>query len=88
MLHHPQITEASLAPYSNDTYQKKIKKPTLILHGERDSIIPINQGQQIYDCINGPKQFVRIKNATHNNIMMFEDQYFGPLKNFIQKSFT
>ena len=87
MLHHPQITEESLSPFSNNTFQKKIKKPTLIIHGGRDDIIPISQGQEIFDSIpfNTPKQFIRIENATHNNIMMYGDQYFKPLGEFIQK---
>ena len=63
MLQHPQITEESLGPFSNNTFQKQIKKPTLILHGGRDTIIPISQGQEIFDCIpsDTPKQFVRLE---------------------------
>jgi alpha-beta hydrolase superfamily lysophospholipase len=89
MLQHPQITEETLSPFSNDTYQKKIEKPTLIIHGGRDSIIPVSQGQQIFDSIpeSTPKQFVCIENATHNNIMMYGNEYFGPLKDFIRKKF-
>ncbi len=86
MLRHPQITEETLEPYSNHIYQKKIRKPTFILHGVRDSIIPVEQGQQIFDCIPSdvPKQFVRIEDATHNNIMLFGEKYFGPLKEFLE----
>jgi alpha-beta hydrolase superfamily lysophospholipase len=89
MLKHPQITEETLAPYSNDTYQKNIRKPTLIIHGGRDSIIPISQGEMIFDCIPSdvPKQFIRIDKATHNDIMLYGNMYFGPLKEFIEKKF-
>jgi pimeloyl-ACP methyl ester carboxylesterase len=87
MLHHPQITENSLQPFSNQTYQKQIQKPTLIIHGGRDCIIPVNQGKEIFDSIpkDIPKQFIRIEEATHNNIMLFGDQYFGPIKSFVEK---
>ena len=89
MLQHPQITEDSMAPYSNHTFQQKIQKPTFILHGGRDTIIPISQGQQIYDNIPSdiPKQFVQLERASHNDIMLFGDKYFGPLKEFIEKTF-
>lgn len=89
MLRHPQITEESLEPFSNDTYQKQIKKPTLIIHGGRDTIIPIQQGQEIFDSIpsDTPKQMVRLEQATHNDIMLFGDKYFGPLGEFIRKKF-
>lgn len=89
MISHPQITEESLRPFSNNTYQKQIKKPTLILHGGRDTLIPISQGQEIFDCIpsSTPKQFIRLDRASHNDIMMYGMKYFGPLKEFIEKKF-
>ncbi|MHA1110239.1 MAG: alpha/beta hydrolase [Promethearchaeota archaeon] len=89
MLQHPQITEESLSPFSNKTFQKQITKPTLILHGGRDTIIPVQQGQEIFENIpsNVPKQFIRLDSATHNNIMLFGNKYFGPLGEFIQKKF-
>jgi len=88
MIQHPNITPETIAPFSNHTFQKLIQKPTLIIHGERDSIIPIEQGQQIYDCIpsNVPKRFVRIKYATHNDILMYQNEYFEPLQDFIRKT--
>ncbi len=85
-LHHPQLTKESLKPYSNHTFQEKIGKPTLILHGVRDNLIPINQAQHIFDSIpkNIQKKFIRINRASHNDIMMFGNEYFGPLRDFIQ----
>lgn len=89
MIHHPQITEESVAPYSNHTYQEKITKPTLIIHGSRDTIIPISQGRLIFDSIPSdvPKQFVKIDGATHNDILMFNSEYFGSLREFINREF-
>ncbi|MFV0441978.1 MAG: alpha/beta hydrolase, partial [Planctomycetaceae bacterium] len=49
--------------------------PILVLHGDRDSIIPIEQGDALYAAApeksaNGiPKQFVRLTGAGHNDIL-------------------
>jgi uncharacterized protein len=39
----------------------------LILHGERDRIVPISYGERLYGLITGPKRFVRLATAEHND---------------------
>jgi pimeloyl-ACP methyl ester carboxylesterase len=80
-----QITPELLSEYSNDTRIRKFKKPTLVIHGTNDFIIPYAQGKLIYENLPEvvEKKLVLIEGAGHNNIFSFEDEYITPLKDFI-----
>ncbi len=80
-----QITPELLSEYSNDTRIRKFKKPTLVIHGTNDFIIPYHQGELIFENIpeEVEKKLVLIEGAGHNNIFSFEEEYTTPLKDFI-----
>jgi alpha/beta superfamily hydrolase len=50
-----------------------IKCPTLVVHGEKDSIVPIEQGKNLYKTLNSKKNFIEIKGADHSG--MNDEQY-------------
>ncbi|MFX1477356.1 MAG: alpha/beta hydrolase [Promethearchaeota archaeon] len=81
------ITTEQLSEYSNDTRLQKFKKPTLVIHGTDDWIIPYYQGKLIYENLpnNLDKFLVSIEGAGHNNIFSFEYEYTTSLKEFINK---
>ena len=83
----PKETLDEVKEWSNDTKAAKIQKPVLIIHGTSDWIVPSKHGKILYDALseNIEKQLVLIENAGHNNIFQFQDQYFTPLKHFIEK---
>jgi len=83
----PQITRENLEKYSNHTRVKKFKKPTLIIHGTEDWIIPSSEGKLLYESIPGDveKKLVLIEGAGHNNIFFFKEKYFQSLNEFIKK---
>ncbi len=83
----PDITPESLKKYSNDTRIKKFKKPVLIIHGTMDWIIPNDESKVIYDALpeEVEKKLVMIEGAGHNDIFSYQDEYFLPLKEFIEK---
>jgi hypothetical protein len=41
--------------------------PVLVLHGDADSVIPYELGQELYAALPGGKRFVTIKNGDHND---------------------
>jgi len=47
---------------------KKISCPLFIVHGEQDRIIPLEQGQKVYDAAPGVKRFVEAKGQGHNEV--------------------
>ncbi len=50
---------------------KNYDKPTLIIHAERDHIIPFSDGQALYDaCPASDKTLLKIPNANHNDIFL------------------
>lgn len=46
-------------------WARQVKIPTLVLHGERDHIIPIRFAEALYELIDAPKSFVRFPRGTH-----------------------
>jgi fermentation-respiration switch protein FrsA (DUF1100 family) len=45
----------------------ELSLPKLIFHGDRDDIIPLELGQQVFEMAPPPKSFSIIKGADHNN---------------------
>jgi uncharacterized protein len=41
--------------------------PVLVMHGDRDSVIPFALGRELFDRIDGPKEFVAIPGGDHND---------------------
>ena len=46
----------------------KIKMPVFMVHGERDTIIPIGLAHALYEAAPEPKTFIRLPQAGHNDI--------------------
>ena len=67
---------------------KKIFIPALIIHGEQDSLVPLENAKDIYQNLGGQeKELLVIPSATHHDIMIvgFVD-YFKSLQQFIEKT--
>ena len=59
-------------------------KPVLVMHGDRDSIIPFALGRELFDRLGGRKQFVTIRGGDHNQAFDTNDQmYWGAITSFI-----
>jgi pimeloyl-ACP methyl ester carboxylesterase len=54
--------------FRSDLVVGKVTAPVLVLHGERDAVVPIALGERLYDLINSPKQFVRFPGSGHNDL--------------------
>ena len=67
---------------------RKIFLPTLIIHGEQDSLVPLENAKDIYQHLGTQeKEFLIIPSATHNDIMLvgFID-YFKTIRQFIDNT--
>jgi fermentation-respiration switch protein FrsA (DUF1100 family) len=60
-------------------------KPTLIIHAQFDHIIPLSDGQALYDaCPSANKAFLKIPGANHNDIFLRGlPDYLAAVKNLI-----
>jgi fermentation-respiration switch protein FrsA (DUF1100 family) len=57
--------------FRSDLRVAKVKAPVLVLHGDRDHVVPISSGQLLYKLITSPKRFVRIAGGGHENLGSF-----------------
>jgi len=61
-------------------------RPTLIIHAEKDHIIPFSDGRALYDACKSPdKTFLKIPGANHNDIFMRGlSEYMVGVKAFVK----
>jgi fermentation-respiration switch protein FrsA (DUF1100 family) len=54
--------------FRSDLRIGKVTAPVLVLHGDRDTVVPFVLGERLYDMITAPKKFVRFPGAGHNDL--------------------
>jgi alpha-beta hydrolase superfamily lysophospholipase len=71
----------------NLEHMRAYDNPTLIIHAERDHIIPFAEGQALYDaCPAADKTLLNIPNANHNNIFQHGmSEYLAAVKTLANK---
>jgi fermentation-respiration switch protein FrsA (DUF1100 family) len=63
---------------------KRIDMPLLVLHGDRDEVVPYAQGKRLFEAAREPKTFYTIPGAGHNNTFRVGGEaYFSEIRNFI-----
>lgn len=58
-------------PFRSDLVIGKVRMPVLILHGARDRVVPIEDGERLHALANEPKRFVRFEEAGHVGAFRF-----------------
>jgi uncharacterized protein len=67
----------------------QLSLPKLIIHGDKDDIIPIELGRQVFDAALPPKEWYVIQGAGHNDTYLVGGgAYFRRLGEFIRKSIS
>jgi len=65
---------------------KQISMPTLFVHGDRDTIVPIHLGRQAFEAAREPKSFYLVPGADHNDVYLVGGKpYFQRLKRFVDE---
>lgn len=54
--------------FHSDQRIPRLDVPLLIMHGERDTVIPIQIGRKLFDLAPGRKRFVALPRGTHVNL--------------------
>jgi esterase/lipase len=64
----------------------KIFIPTLVIHGERDTLVPLQEAKDIFEHLGtDKKELLIIPSANHNDIMLVGFQkYFNAIRQFIE----
>lgn len=80
----PPIGPLLSAKFDNLAKVSRISAPLLVIHGERDEIVPFAQGQQVFGAGREPKAFYPIQDAGHNDTFIVGGEaYFERLRSFI-----
>jgi fermentation-respiration switch protein FrsA (DUF1100 family) len=54
--------------FRSDLVIEKVTAPVLMLHGDRDAVVPIMLGEHLYSLIKARKRFLRFPGAGHNDL--------------------
>ncbi|MBI4585825.1 MAG: alpha/beta hydrolase [Planctomycetes bacterium] len=46
----------------------RISPPALVIHGDRDQIVPMAMGKELFDALPGPKEWYVVHGADHNDL--------------------
>jgi fermentation-respiration switch protein FrsA (DUF1100 family) len=69
-LHYPFIPPA-LVPdaYPNLRRIAQLRSPLLVIHGDRDEIVPVTHGRALFDAAPEPKRLAIVRGAGHNDLL-------------------
>ena len=73
--------------FSNKSKLATTKLPTMVIHGEKDHLIPAEHAHENFESVpeaNG-RQLLLIPDAGHNDLMLRADLYFGGIDRFLRK---
>jgi fermentation-respiration switch protein FrsA (DUF1100 family) len=56
-----------LDTFHSDERIARVTAPVLVIHGERDTIVRFHFGERLYGMVQSPKQFIRLREAGHND---------------------
>jgi hypothetical protein len=67
----------------------QVRVPVLVLHGDRDSMIPFELGRAVFDAANEPKEFVTVHGADHNDLhLVGGETYYQAILQFTRRVTT
>ena len=71
----------------NEGKISQIRMPKLILHGDRDNLVPISHGRTLFELALPPKRFFSIPGASHNDTHVVGGrEYFEAWEQFLSET--
>jgi hypothetical protein len=71
------------AHYNNLEKISRLSAPKLVIHGDRDEIVPFSMGQKLFEAAKHPKFFYPVKDAGHNDVFIVGgEKYFKTFAEF------
>jgi len=65
----PVIGPLLVSSYDSASKIQRVRAPLLFLHGDRDSIVPLDLGRALFDAAREPKAFWVVPGADHNDLV-------------------
>jgi uncharacterized protein len=70
--------------FATARHLQSVNVPVLVMHGDRDSVIPYALGRALFDGIHGTKTFVTIAGGDHNDLAPLDAQaYWAAIDAFV-----
>ena len=69
--------------FETERYVKERSCPLLQIHAEKDTIIPISLGKDVFDKAAEPKQWITVTGINHNDFPSVAKQYEKPIMEFV-----
>ena len=70
--------------YETVRHVARIKAPALFVHGDSDSIVPLQYGRMAYSAANDPKRMLVVPGGTHDRPDLVDPEtYYGAVKQFM-----
>jgi uncharacterized protein len=71
--------------YETQAKVRRLTLPLLVLHGERDDIVPAAQARRVFEAAGGPKRFVTVPGAGHNDTYVAGGEaYWRAIADFLE----
>jgi len=77
-LHYP-VVPGALVPDAYPTLERiaRVRCAVLILHGDRDDIVPVGHGQALFAAVTAAKRLEIVRGAGHNDFVMVIGPAYG-----------
>lgn len=81
----PEGAKEGARGFDNAEKMARVTVPTLIIHGEEDQLIPVDNGRTLYEaCRVERKKLVIIPTAGHNDLLSYGPrEYFGAIRELV-----
>ncbi|MGH9339028.1 MAG: alpha/beta hydrolase [Acidobacteriota bacterium] len=79
-----------LAPFSSYSlscklFLQSVSCPVLVIHGDRDQVVPYALGKELFECLKGEKHFLTVPGAGHNNLAEIDpERYWEKMIRFVE----
>lgn len=72
--------------YETRTHVTQVDVPTLVIHGNKDELVPMESAQWVFDSANDPKRMHIVDGGTHDRPdLVDEDRYYEVVNGFMQE---
>lgn len=75
-----------LDKYDSLSKIRKLKSRLLVMHAEKDTVIPLSMGRELFAAAPYPKEFLLIKDRNHNDFPEVYREYAEELRRFAQSA--
>lgn len=64
----------------------RVKAPLLLIHGDKDEVVPYVQGRRVFEAARSPKEMYTVREAGHNNLYRIGGvSYIRTMSRFIEE---